>query len=157
MAVWGYFIGFFKSFFLFSLFSGWVNRRDYEQLLSVAIADFLFKQYFTPTNYCVAVVWQVFGFALFSSLPASQKKSSLDSMMVVAFMKIQRNTVFLTKHVVYLQQQGQLSLFSASLFCYLPSLAIQMAISIFRVAVVVLTEFYFEASGCEDVKRSSGI
>lgn len=76
MAVWGYFIGFLLGFFfLFSLFSGWVNRKDYGQLLlSAAIADFLFKQYFTPTNYCVAAVWQVFGFALFSSLPASQKK-----------------------------------------------------------------------------------
>lgn len=36
-----------------------MNRRDYRQLLSLAIADFLLKQYFTPTNYCVAVVWQV--------------------------------------------------------------------------------------------------
>jgi len=65
-----------------------VNGKHYGQLLSVAIADFLFKQYFTSTSYCVAVVWQVFGFALFSSLPASEKKSSLESMMVVAFKKI---------------------------------------------------------------------
>lgn len=43
--------------------------------------------------------------------------------------------------------------FSASLFGYLPSLAAQRAIVTSRAAVVVLTEFYFEASGCEDVKR----
>lgn len=58
MAVWGYFIGFLLGFFFsfFPLFSGWVSRSDYGQLLSVAIADFLFKQYFTPTDYCVAVM-----------------------------------------------------------------------------------------------------
>lgn len=54
----GIFYWLFVRFFFssFPLFSGWVNRRDYGQLLSVAIADFLFKQYFTPTDYCVAVM-----------------------------------------------------------------------------------------------------
>jgi len=65
--------------------------------------------------------------------------------------------MFLTKHIVCLQQQGRLRLFSASFFCYLPSLAIQMAIIISTLTTVVLTEFYFKPSGCEDVKRSSGI
>lgn len=102
-------------------------------------------------------MWQVFGFALFSSLPASQKKSSLESMKAVAFMKTLHNCMLLTKHIVCLQQQGHLSLFSASLFCCFSSLAIQMAIFISRVAILVLTEFYFKASGCEGRKRSSNI
>lgn len=144
-------------FFLFSLFSQWMNRRVYGPPLSAAIANFLFKHYFTPTNYCGVVVREVFGFPLFSSLPASQKKSSLVSMMVVALMKIEHSSMFLTKYIGLLQQQGHLSLFSASLFCSLPSSSTQMAKITSRAAVLVLTEVYFEASEHGEVKRSSGI
>lgn len=51
-----------------------MDRRDYRQLLSVAIAGFLFKQYFTPTNYCVAVVWQVLGLLCFLVFLQVKKK-----------------------------------------------------------------------------------
>lgn len=125
--------------------------------LSAAIANFLFKHYFTPSNCCSVVVRDVFGFPLFFSLPASQKKSSLVSVMVVALMKIEHSSMFLTKHIVLFQQQGHLSLFSASLFCSLPSSSTPTAKITPRVAVLALTEVYFEASECGEVRISSGI
>lgn len=73
------------SFSFLSLLHAWVYRRDNGQLFSAAIADLPFKQYSYSNQllYCCG-----FGFALFSSLWASQKESSLDSTMVVAFMNI---------------------------------------------------------------------
>lgn len=102
MAAWGCYIGFLLgfSFSFFSLFSQWVNSKVCGPPLSAAIANFLFKHTFTPTNYCSVVMREVFGFPLFSSLPESQKKSSLASMMVVALMKIEHSSMFLTKHIV---------------------------------------------------------
>lgn len=88
--------------------------------LCAASASFIFKHDFTSTNSRSLVVREVFGFPLFSSLSASQKKSSLVCMMVVVLMKIEHSSVFLTKHIVLLQQQGHLSLFSASSAPLLP-------------------------------------
>lgn len=159
LAAWGCYIGFLLglSFSFFSLFSQRMNWRVCGPPLSAAIANFLFKHYFTPSNYCGVVVREVFGFPLFSSLPASQKKSSLVSVMVVALMKIEHSSMFLTKHIVLLQQQGHLSLFSASLFCSFPSSSTPMAKITSRVAALILTEVYFEASECEEVRRSTDI
>lgn len=89
---------------------------------------------------------------MFSGLPASQKKIKARVYDGCGFYE-NTTQLHVSERAHCLQQLGRLSLFSAPLFGYLPSLAAQRAIVTSGAAVVVLTEFYFEASGCEDVKR----
>lgn len=79
LAAWGCYIGFLLgfSFSFFSLFSQWINRRVCGPPLSAAIANFLFKHHFTPSNYCCSVVREVFWVSFF--FQSSRKSEEIKS------------------------------------------------------------------------------
>lgn len=160
LAAWGCCIGFLLgfSFSFFSLFSQWVNSRVCGPPLSAAVANFLFKQSFPLTNYCSVVMREGFWFPLFSSLPASQKKSSLVSMMVVALMKIEHSSMFLTKHIVSPAAAGtSQSIFSLPLLFHSFLIHSNSQDHLQSCCSHFNRSLYFEASGCGEVRSSSGI
>lgn len=130
-------------FFFLSLFSGWLNRRNKGQLPPLCCyCWFSFQAVFYTKQFlccCMAAFW--FGFVFQSACRSIETNSGI--------YKCCGSYENIIKHISNKAQQSIL------LFCYFSPPAIQMAIFISTAATVVLAEFYFKTSGCEDEMSSN--